>query len=175
MAETIPFDNGEKQPDEPDGGQAPPSSGPPGGEQLRQEYTSEEVSEIIRVALQSANDGEDSIVKQEEMLAIGEEFGLTAADLARASEAIAASREETGRASKVKQKAVQDFKLHLVCYAVGIVGLFFLNWVTSTEYWWFAIPAVAYGPVVVVHGLGAKYRPDLSVKLLREDTSDSSE
>lgn len=175
MAETIPFDNGEKQPDAPDGGQVPTSAGPPGGDQLRQEYTSEEVTEIIRVALQSANDGEDSIVKQEEMLAIGEEFGLTAVDLARASEAIAASREETELSSKVKQKAMQDFKLNLVCYAAGIVGLFLLNWVTSTEYWWFAIPAVAYAPVVVVHGLGAKYRPDLAVKLLREETNDTSE
>lgn len=170
MANTIPFNSAERQPDRPDREGVPPSADSSGEEKLRQEYTSEEVTEIIRVALQSATDGDQSTVNKEEMLAIAGDFGLSAADLVRASEAIAASREETDRISKAKQLAMQDFKLNVVGYAVGIVGLFFLNWFTSTEFWWFIIPAIAYGPVVAVHGYIAKYNPDHALSLLRPET-----
>ena len=103
------------------------------------------------------------------MLAIAGEFGLSAADLIRASETIAASREETDRSSKTKQKAMQDFRLHLFCYAAAIVGLFLLNWSVSPEYWWFILATIAYGPVVAVHGFIARYNPELALSLLGEE------
>lgn len=169
MPNTIPFNNGERQPDGPHGERVAPSANTSGEEQLRQEYTNEEVSEIIRVALKSADDGDQSIVNQEEMLTIAGEFGLSAADLVRASEAIIASREKSERASKVRQKAMQGFWISVVGYAALIIGLFFLNWATSPGDWWFYIPAIAIGPVVGVYGFIVKYYPDLAVKLVREE------
>ena len=138
--------------------------------QLRQEYTNEELSEIIRIALKGADGGDKSIVSQEEMLTIGREFGLSEADLVRASEKIAGSRDKTGRATK----AMQGFKINVVCYVVGVVGVFLVNAVVSPEFWWFLLAAIAYGCVVAVHGIGAKLNPDLVFELLHKETDETT-
>ena len=175
MTDTLPLDNEERPPDRPRSEHVPPPSDRLDVEQLLQEYSSGQVSEIIRVALERAHGGDRSSVSREEMLAIAGEFGLSAADLIRASETIAASREETDRSSKTKQKAMQDFRLHLFCYAAAIVGLFLLNWAVSPEYWWFILATIAYGPVVAVHGFIARYNPELALSLLGEETHGPSE
>ena len=133
--------------------------------QLKREYTNEEISEIIRVALKSANGGDQSTVSREEMLTIGREFGLSEADLIRASEKIAASRDKTDRATT----AMQGFKIHVVCYVAGVVALFLINALVSPEFWWFLLPTIAYGAVVAIHGIGAKKNPDLAFELLHEE------
>ena len=138
--------------------------------QLRQEYTNEELSKIIRVALKGTDGGDKSTVSQEEMLTIGREFGLSEADLVRASEKIAVSHDKTDRATK----AMQGFKIHVVCYVAGVVGLFLINALVSPEYWWFLIPTIAYGCVVAVHGFGAKKNPDLTWELLHEETVETT-
>ena len=73
---TIPSETELREPDASHKEDAAPFAETLGVGPLRSEYTSEEVSEIIRVALQSA-DG--TRVKQEELLAIGQEFGLSEA------------------------------------------------------------------------------------------------
>ncbi len=137
---------------------------------LRQEYTNEELSEIIRVALKGADGGDKSIVSQEEMLTIGREFGLSEADLVRASEKIATSHDKTDRATI----AMQGFKINVVCYVVGVVGVFLVNAVVSPEFWWFLLAAIAYGCLVAVHGIGAKLNPDLVFELLHEETDETT-
>jgi hypothetical protein len=136
---------------------------------MKEEYTNEEVSEIIKVALRNTD---HSKVSREEMLAIGKEFNLSDADIVRASEQIAASREEIDYAEKKKQTVWQDFKLHVVCYVAGIAGFFFVNLITSPEFWWFLVPMSLYGPIVAIHGFLAKYNQDLAYTALRWEDSD---
>ncbi|MFP6582617.1 MAG: hypothetical protein VCD00_08680 [Candidatus Hydrogenedentota bacterium] len=122
------------------------------------------------MALQNANGTDNVIVNREEMLAIGEEFGLNVVDLVRASEEIEASREDTQASSR----AMYDFKLHVFCYLAGVTGIFLVNLVTnsmssSPNVWWFLFAMVAYAPVVAVHGFIAKSDPNLASSLIREE------
>lgn len=145
------------------------------GERLRQEYTNEEVSEIIRIALQNTNGTDSAIVNREEMLTIGEEFGLSVVDIVRATEEIEASKEDTRTSSRV----LIDFKIHVVCYIAGVIGLFLINVVTNwssppTVIWWFLLAAFAYGPVVAVHGYVAKVYPNLITEFFSEESTETT-
>lgn len=144
---------------------------PTTGAELRQVYSSEEVSEIIRVALTNVENGGRATVNQSEMLTIAEEFGLSPEDLVRASETIDASRDHSARHTAVKN----GFIINLVAYCVGVVGLFLLNAFISPEFWWFVLAAIAYGSVLAVHGFMAKFMPDLTYDTLHATEEESNE
>lgn len=152
MANTIPFEKGNRDPEE------TPREQPPA------EYTSEEVSEIIRVALHNAKGGEHATVNHEELLTIGAELGLKAADLSSALERIGTEREERD----VLTLAVQAFRLHAALYAVVIAGLFLINWAADPSYWWFFFPMIGWGMLVAIHGVVTKYVPNLPVFIVKK-------
>lgn len=54
---------------------------------------------------------------------------------------------------RVKQK--KNFFFHFGLYAIIIIFLALINWLTSGRhiYWWVAFPAVCWGTVVAIHGL----------------------
>lgn len=159
MANTVPFKRGEES-------QKPSDSAPeprPAPEKP-QEYSSEEVSEIIRVALRNAADEGLRTVNHDEMLAIAKDFGLNGDDLDRALKDISLSRDAEDLSLKVKQA----FRLHMALYAVIISGLLLINWATMPSFWWSVIPAVGWGMAVAIHGILAKYAPDVPVYLFKQ-------
>ena len=91
MAELIPFEKNE-------GGKAAEGPSRP---DVRS-YSNEEVSEIIRVALRSADESRTNTVGHEEMLTIARDFGLTPGDIARAFDEINFKREEEQLESTAK-------------------------------------------------------------------------
>lgn len=157
MAETVPFKRDTKSTRNPDDPSEPASKKTPsdGGGRV---YTNEEVSEIIRVALRNAKDGGHDMVDHEEMLAIGADFGLTAADISRAFDELGRTRQDQNRS----ETAMLAFKVHAMVFAVVNVGLFLINWLSMPDYWWFLYPLVSWGMLIALHGLAAKYVPAVS-------------
>jgi hypothetical protein len=150
------------------------------GDQLQQEYSNEEVSEIIRVALLQANREGDTVVSRDELLTIAKEFGLTPEDLVRASEEVKHVDAEAAARAERRRLAWHDFKVNLVCYGVGIVGLFGMNMATALSdgqiKWWFHFPVVAYGAIILGHFIMAKFNPEMAYDMLRgEEEEDSDE
>lgn len=131
---------------------------PARGNDLRQQqFTNEEVSEIIRVALQTARkDGGGESVSFDDMLAIAKDFGLGPADLTAAVETIAKSQEKDDRASKAKLA----FRLHALIYAVVIGGLFLIDYFSGSGIW-FQFPAIALGVFLALHGIILRFAPEV--------------
>ena len=142
------------------------------GEELRKAYTNEEISELIRVALNGADRSDQSAVSQEEMLTIAGEFGLNKADLVRASETLAASRAASEKKKSRASRAMDGFKINFVCYVAGVFGIFLINAFLSPEFWWFVLAAIAYGMVILVHGFFAFFYPDRVLELLHDEEID---
>ena len=153
MAETVPFHNGNKNDEN-----APKNKS--------QVYTNEEVSEIIRVALRNAEkQGADTVVR-EDMLAIGRDFGLNENDIDQAFEEI----NKTSTEELQSDQAILWFKVHAITYGVIIAGLFGINWLSDPTFWWAFFPMVAWGTVVALHGILAKYVPSVAIYLTTEVT-----
>ena len=110
-------------------------------------YTNEEVSEIIRLALHNRGNNSNDTVNHSEMLAIGEDFGLSPEDIDRAFIAV----EKTQRTDELEKQNRTIFLIHAVTYAVVQVGLFGLNVLTGLGTLWFLYPLVAWGMVVGIH------------------------
>jgi len=158
MAETVPFQSGNENSEA-------------HSQKKTQVYTNEEVSEIIRVALRNAEkQGGDTVVR-EDMLAIGRDFGLSEGDIDRAFEEI----NQTSTEEIQSEQAILWFKVHGIVYAVIIAGLFGINWLSDPSYWWAFFPMVAWGTVVALHGILAKYVPSVAIYLTNEVTEQAKE
>lgn len=149
-------------------------------DQLQKEYSNDEVSEIIRVALQQANREGDTVVSRDELLTIAKEFGLTPEDLVRASEEVNEIGAQADAETERHRLVWHDFKVNLVGYGVGILGFFGLNLATGIAagelVWWFQFLVVIYGAVVLGHFIMAKFNPELAYYMLRgEEEEDSDE
>ena len=147
-----------------------PPAAPTESGQLRTEYTSEEVSEIIRVALEDAGDSERVSVNKDELLKIAQEFGLSESSLVRAQQSLDTVMEK----KDISVQAMRHVKINGICYAAGVVGIFLVNVVVigladSPAVWWFPLAAAAYAPVFLVHGLLAKFYPDLAYSMFHKE------
>jgi len=148
-------------------------------DQLQQEYTNEEVSEIIRVALKQANGESDTVVSRDELLTIAKDFGLTPEDLLRASEEVKQVDAQAAAQAERRRIAWSDFKINLVCYGVGVIGLFGMNLATAMTAgemkWWFQFPAVAYGAIILGHFIMAKFNPEMAYDMFRGEEEEDSD
>ena len=148
MAEMIPFEKSDsserRAPEEP------------------RTFSNEEVSEIIRMALKTAGQRASDSVDYNEMLAVAKDFGLTPADVTRALETI----DETRGEAEIESKAALSVKIHAITFAIIILGLFGINWLSDPTFWWFLYPMVCWGTVLVLHGVLARYAPKLVGMLL---------
>ena len=160
MAEMVPFDAGKKN-----DGPSPNEEGVRSrteSEQINlQTYTNEEVSEIIRVGLKNAEASHQDTVSHEEMLAIGRDFGLNAADITNAFSEISRSRVTEEQSAH----AGIELKLHALMFVAISAFLFFVNALTSTEFWWAAIPTAALAILFLCHAFLVRYVPEISNKL----------
>lgn len=165
MAETIPFKSDEDPGGSPQEVEQPPKQTAPRADDAmgNRAFTSAEVSEIIRVALHSRGTDGESTVDREEMVAIGKEFGLSAEDLAKAFEEITDTRREEART----HKASVGFRFHAMCYVAINGGLFLINMAADPSYWWFVFPLIGWGMLLALHGIMAKYLPEVPGFLFR--------
>ncbi len=65
------------------------------------------------------------------------------------------SNEEAYHKIQKRVKRKKNFFFHFGLYAIIIIFLALINWLTSGRhiYWWVAFPAVCWGTVVAIHGL----------------------
>ena len=127
-------------------------------------YSSEEVSEIIRLALENAGTEQRDTVKHADLLSIGREFGLSEADIDAACLRVNASRQIQAHV----ERASVFFKLHFVAYAVIMAGLFGINALTGLNDLWVLYPLVAWGTVVALHGVLVRVLPKLPSSVISE-------
>lgn len=136
----------------------------PSPSHLQSEYSTEEVTELIRLALERANLSSEHSVSASELKIIGKDLGLTEEDLLAASEEVLKRRNEEDQV----EHAMRHVKLHVVCYRAIGFGLFLLNMFTTPDMLWFAFPAVAYGPFVAIYAYMAKQHPEIALYLFEE-------
>ncbi len=137
---------------------------------LQSEYSMDEVTQLIRIALERAKAAEDRSVTAEELLAIGNDLGLSEEDILAASEEVHEQRADVQRAAL----AMQHVKIHAAGYVAIVFGLFVVNMLTSTDFLWFLMPTFLYAPFVVVHAYMAKLHPRTAVALFDEEDRDYS-
>ena len=130
-----------------------------------QTYTSEQVSEVIRIALQGhAGHGSDSI-PFDEIVAIGGDFGLTETDIRDALSKVAGEAEKSRIKNKQRSYAVIGFKLHVLTFLAISAGLAILNVAIDPSVFWALYAFIMWGAVVVLHGLILHFAPDAAVAL----------
>ena len=152
MPDPIPFRGSPKNPSD----DAAHTSDPPLTQDDRV-YTSEEVSEVIRIALGKAEHLDRDTVNHEELLSVARDFGLREADIDQAFQQITRSRVFDDHA----EKAALKFKLHALCFLIVNVGLFLINALSDPSFWWVAYPAVSWGTLLLLHFVAMKYVPAL--------------
>ena len=153
MAEMIPFGN-------PEGESKRPA--PAAQREDPRNFSNEEVSEIIRVALRSREDSRTNTVGYDEMLTIAKDFGLTPGDITRAFDEINGKRDE----QQVESRAKLSVKIHGIVFIIVMAGLFGINFLSDRNDWWAFYPLVGWGTVLALHGVLALYVPKLVAFLL---------
>lgn len=155
MAKPIPFSRDEhhEEPEENTDTSTSQASSP--NEDLRT-YTNEEVSEIIRLALHKASNKEKDTVNHAEMLAIGEDFGLSPEDIDHAFIEV----EKSQQTKDLEKQGRAYLQLHAATYAVVNLGLIVLNLLTGIDTVWFIYPLVIWGIVLAVQWAVNKFALD---------------
>lgn len=64
------------------------------------------------------------------------------------------TEEEKYRRAKKRVDAIKGFYSNLLSYCLVIPFLFFINYMTSPNYWWFFWPMLGWGIGLVFHGFG---------------------
>ena len=169
MAEMIPFKDSNEEPDQPDSSSTEHAAQEPTPERTDsaaeiRTYSNEEVSEIIRVGLRSANGGQMDTVNHEEMLAIGRDFGLGPADIEHAFDAIQQTKTEGDQ----QTVAMLWFKVHAVTFVAILTGLFGINLLDDPSFWWAFFPFFGWGSIVLLHGVLVRYFPSAFLLLVQD-------
>ena len=112
-------------------------------------YTTEEVTRIIKRALELKREGN---VNHEDLLHTAEELGLDRETLEEAIKKEKAEFENTKALEDKKRQKMIGFRRHLWGFVIVNTGLFLINAFTPGV-WWFQWPLLGWGM-----GLALKYR-----------------
>ena len=135
------------------------------GEASKRRYSSEEVADIIRLALKDETRHSDNSVDYEELLAIAREVGADADNVDRAVHLL----EEEQSAKDKEQYLWSRFRTHcilfigvsLFCVAINVLG--------SSETFWSMYVLFGWGLFVLGHYAGLRYAPQF-VEMAMERT-----
>ncbi len=113
-------------------------------------YSDDDVREILERALK--NDGGDATaLTHGDLLAIGEQVGVTPAVMARAAEEVARAKLDGNASRSIASRRKKWLALHGAVFAV-LNGLFFaVNYLTTPGEWWFLFSVVFWGLALAAH------------------------
>lgn len=125
-------------------------------------YSDDEVREILERAL--ASDGTPaSAITHGDLVAIGEQVGVTPEAMTRAAQEVAQARLDTAATRSLKSRRHKLLAAHGALFAVVNALFFTVNFLTTPGEWWFLFSVVFWGLVLAAHaalalGLGVSAR-----------------
>ncbi len=132
-------------------------------ESANRRFTSDEVTSIIRRALEGRGSHDD--VSMEELEDIASKSGVT---LTRLREAIE-EQETLGELDRAKQRvrdsARKEFFEHFRAYCIVNGGIFVINLMTGFDYPWFLWPMVGWGIGLAFHASEALFPNEKSIEV----------
>lgn len=130
-------------------------------------YSSDEVSEIIRLSLQQENRASSNAVDYEELLSIGKEMGVTEEQIERSIKLLA----EEQRTKSKEDELWLKFKAHCFISVSVILLCLGLNVFTGLDSFWSGYPLFALSFFILGHYVGIRYAPEF-VAMATERTMD---
>jgi len=119
-------------------------------------YSSDEVSEIIRISLQQENRASSNAVDYEELLSIGKDMGVTEDQIEKSIKLLA----EEQRTKSKEDELWLKFKAHCFISVSVILLCLGLNIFTGLDSFWSGYPLFALGFFLLGHYVGIRYVPE---------------
>ena len=129
-------------------------------------YTSEEVTRIIRRALEMKR---EETVNHQDLMHTAEELGIDPETIAEAIKKDKAELEAERAQKERLQRKKEGFHRHLWSFIIVNAGLFLINLLTPSP-WWFQWPLLGWGI-----GLALKYRSAYYPSVVRHKNLSSTE
>jgi hypothetical protein len=131
------------------------------------EYSPDEVSDIIKQALQNVDNTSSDSVVHSELLAIAEEFGLGEKEIERAYSQLLDDRD----LEQTREHLRFQFKLNCIFIAIVSLVIFAVDLFINSEilFAMYAVPGLVF--TVIVGALVAKYLPDILPKMMEFSSS----
>ena len=120
-------------------------------------YSSDEVADVIRQALQSVNSRPNTSVDHQEMLSIGEEFGLREEDIDKAYEDLLDQRDM----DQLQTQLWRGFKFAVVINLVIAIVLITIDILLVPDNSFALYPVFIMGVILLFHGLIVRRFPNL--------------
>lgn len=126
------------------------------------QYSDGDVREILERALKSGG-GDPSALTHSDLLAIGEQVGVTPEAMARAAEEVTRAKLDGAASRSIKSRRRKWLALHAAIFAVVNGLLFTVNFLTTPGEWWFLFSVFFWGLALSAHsgvalGLGVSPR-----------------
>lgn len=145
MADMLQFN---QKPDSDNKSNAPDTS--------RRRYSSDEVADIIRISLQQETTSADHSIDHDELISIGKEVGVTAAQIEQSVHLL-----EEQQKTRDKEKLLWlRFKAHGAIFIAVNMLCIALNLMTSTEVFWSGYVLLGWGLFLLGHYAGLRYAPE---------------
>ncbi len=122
----------------------------------RRRFSSDEVADIIRISLQQESANPDNSIDFEELVTIGREVGVSAAQI---DVAVQLLEEQQKTGDKEKWLWVR-FKAHCVSFIAVNSFCIVINLVTGTDVFWAGYILLAWGMFLLGHYAGLRYAPE---------------
>jgi hypothetical protein len=125
-------------------------------------YSDDEVREILERALSSDGANPNGLAHAD-LVAIGEQVGVTPEAMTRAAEQVAQAKLDTSAMRSLKSGRRKLLAVHAALFAVVNALLFTVNFLTTPGEWWFLFSVVFWGLALAAHaglalGLGVSAR-----------------
>ncbi len=122
----------------------------------RRRFSSDEVADIIRISLQQESANPDNSIDHEELVTIGREVGVSAAQIDNAVQLL---EEQQKTRDKEKWLWVR-FKAHCFSFIAVNSICIVINLVTGTDVFWAGYMLLGWGMFLLGHYAGLRYAPE---------------
>jgi hypothetical protein len=113
-------------------------------------YSDEDVREILESALKNSP-GDASALTHADLLAIGEQVGVTPEAMARAADEITRAKLDNTASRSIKSQRRKWLALHAAIFAIVNGLLFTVNFLTTPGEWWFLFSVFFWGLALAAH------------------------
>ncbi len=130
-------------------------------------YSSEEVTDIIRISLQNESGNMANTIDHDELIAIGKEVGVSGEQIDRAVHLFEGEQKAKDKENELWLK----FKAHVAVFVGVNLLCIIINLLTGIEYFWAAYVLLGMGLFLLGHYAGLRYAPEF-VQMAMDRTKD---